>query len=79
MARRLQTTCEGIDDRWSRDIARSGNAGCTPEPARLELGAEGGLRLLRVGGQENLGTLITCRMVWVGRDLKDHLVPTPLP
>lgn len=43
VARRLQTTGKGIDDRWSRDIAQSGNAGCVPEPARLELGMELGM------------------------------------
>lgn len=44
VARRLQTTGKGIDDRWSRDIARSGNAGCVPEPARLQLGTELGMQ-----------------------------------
>lgn len=47
---RLQTTGKGIDDRWSRDIARSGNAGCVPEPARWELGMELGMEDVAAAG-----------------------------
>lgn len=58
VTQRLQTTGKGIDDRWSRDIAWSGNAGCVPEPAMLQLGMELGMEAvaLRVGGQASPGT-----------------------